>query len=322
MYVDSNIFRYVASGELEIITVGSVRFAYSDVHFDEIIRSGNTDMLKGIEALKAVPLVTNEHGEYDIDHIGVCLEYEDPYENFARYQESTPPDDEGQQGFNELLLRLLGADNFEELSKIPNSLTTIARDAKRYEYPNADELAEKAINVAEDFESFIEKDLSQKRPLTKTRREFGFPYGLSNEDNPIDVIWDSLKEKVEGKVTKEQFFGFESIPGVEVELSRIGSVAGCHLVLNMMGFHPDKGLPKHNKIGNILSDGRHLGYASLCGGFLTSDYRLYKKADAIFKYRKFVAKATHVPYKKEGMIATIIQPSSLKKYSLKENANN
>ncbi len=49
IYSDSNIYRYVARGELEVITVGSVRFAYSSVHFDEMIRTGNLEMLEGIK---------------------------------------------------------------------------------------------------------------------------------------------------------------------------------------------------------------------------------------------------------------------------------
>lgn len=117
IYADSNIYRYVATGELEVTTVGSVRFAYSSVHFDEIIRTGNMDMLKGIKALNAVPVVTNENGEYEIDSIGVCLEYVDPYEKFDEYRADYTDTTEAETSLNELLLRILGADNIDELKK-------------------------------------------------------------------------------------------------------------------------------------------------------------------------------------------------------------
>lgn len=320
IYADSNIYRYVAAGELEITTIGSIRFAYSSVHFDEMIRSGNTEMLRGIEALKAVPLVTNENGEYDIDGIGVCLEYEDPYENFKRYKEDADSSDDAERGLYELLLTFLGADNYEELRKIPRSIVEVALEATTDE--DAGDLVVRASKTAKDLGGLIEKDLSKQRPLSETRKAFGFPKGAAskhgNDKNPIDGIWDHMKSKVEG-ISKDQFFGFEAIPGAEVEQSRMGSVSGCHLILNMVGFHPDKGLPKRDKIRNIMSDGQHIGYASLCGGFLTSDHRLYKKAQAIFEYRKFITTPMHVPYDAEKMSATLVEPGAIKRFKLERN---
>lgn len=84
----------------------------------------------------------------------------------------------------------------------------------------------------------------------------------------------------------------------------------------MLGYHPDKGLPNRDKIRNILSDGQHLGYCSLCGLFLTSDYRLYKKADAIFKFRNYESQAEHAVYKAEGMSATLVEPGSIRRVKL------
>ena len=319
IYADSNIYRYMAAGELEITTVGSIQFTYSSIHFDEMLRSGNMDMLRGIEKLRAVPVVSNENGEYDIDCIGVCLEYEDPYEKFEKYKKDNEHLDNGAEDtIYEMLLRFLGADNYEELKNVPTSIIDIALDAADDNYIDSTELIEKAHKTAKELEGFIENDLSSQIPLLETRKAFGFPNGVashSNEDNPIDAIWDHMKDKV-GSATKDQFFGFETIPGVEIEQSRLGSVAGCHLVLNMVGFYPDKGLPKREKIKNIMSDGQHLGHASLCGAFLTSDSRLYKKAEAIFKYRDFTTQAIHIPYNAEKMSAILSEPGSIKRFKV------
>lgn len=309
----------MASGELEITTIGAIQFTYSHVHFDEILRSGNADILRGIEVLHAVPVVSNENKEYDIDSIGVCFEYEDPYEKFEKYKkEKLHLDEAALNNMQEMLLRFLGADNYEELKNVPSSILDSVNDVADTDYIGSKELVEKAHKTAKDLESLLENDLSEQMPLSNTRKAFGFPKGAtihSNEMNPIDAIWEHMKGNV-GSCTKDQFFGFESIPGVEIEQSQLGTIAGCHMVLNMVGFHPDKGLPKREKIRNIMSDGQHLGHASLCGAFLTSDYRLYKKAEAIFKYRNFVTEAIHVPYKPENMTTILSEPGSIKRFKL------
>ncbi|MBU2112156.1 MAG: hypothetical protein KKE94_00120 [Gammaproteobacteria bacterium] len=319
IYADSNIYRYVAAGELEITTIGSVRFAYSSVHFDEMIRTGNLEMLKGLEALRAVPLVTNENGEYDIDSIGVCLEYVDPYKKFEAYKADYVELPDAEAALNELLLRMLGADNLDELKKAPDTLLSLAEDMKQYFDEEAHDIQERAKLASNDLDLLIQGDLSTRRPLTETRSELGYPKGATslheNDLNPIDEIWERLSSKLTG-VTKEQFFGFEAIPNVDGKRSRIGDVAGCHLILNMIGYHPDRGLPNREKIKNILSDGQHLGYGSMCGCFLTSDYRLYKKADAIFKFRKYASQAEHIEYKSEGMSTTLIEPGSVRRVKL------
>lgn len=323
IYADSNIYRYVATGELEVTTVGSVRFAYSSVHFDEIIRTGNMDMLKGIKALNAVPVVTNENGEYEIDSIGVCLDYIDPYEKFEEYRADYIDTTAAETSLNELLLRMLGAENIDELRKAPDTLLDLADEMKQYFGEEASELQERAKQTSSDLEELIQGDLSTRRPLTEYRSELGYPKGATslhdNDQNPIDRIWERLSPKLNG-VTVEQFFGFDAIPGVEVARSRIGDVAGCHLILNMIGYHPDKGLPNREKIKNILSDGQHLGYGSMCGCFLTSDHRLYKKADAIFKFRKYPSLVEHIEYKSEGMSTILVEPGSVRRVKLERTS--
>ena len=52
-----------------------------------------------------------------------------------------------------------------------------------------------------------------------------------------------------GGIKKNQFFGFEPIPGIQgVQHTQHGGIAGAHTVLNMLGLSPDKGLSKRDKI--------------------------------------------------------------------------
>lgn len=199
----------------------------------------------------------------------------------------------------------------------------LADEMNQYFGEEANELQERAKKTSSDLEELTQGDLSTRRPLTEYRSELGYPKGATslhdNDQNPIDKIWNRLSSKLSG-VTIEQFFGFDAIPGVEVEQSRIGGVASCHLILNMIGYHPDKGLPNREKIKNIISDGQHIGYGSMCGCFLTSDHRLYKKADAIFKFKKYTSQVEHIEYKPEGMSITLVEPGSVRRVKLERSS--
>ena len=207
IYADSNIYRYVARGELEVITVGAVRFAYSSVHCDEMIRTGNLEMLNGIKALNAVPLVTNEKGEYDIDSLGVCLDYVDPYEKFEEYKADYVELLGAESSINEVLLRLLGADNIDELEKVPDTLLEIADAIKPYFAEQASEFQERAESASSDLAALIQGDLSTRKQLAETRSSFGYPKGATSlhesDPSPIDEIWKRISPRFNG-ITKEQ----------------------------------------------------------------------------------------------------------------------
>jgi len=192
IYGDSNVYRYVARGELEVTTVGTVRFAYSSIHFDEMIRTGNLEMLKGIEALNAVPMVTNENGEYDIDSLGVCLDYVDPYEKFEEYKTNYVALPGAESSINEILLRLLGADNIDELKNAPDTLLELVDTIKPYFAEQASEFQKRAESASSDLGALIQGDLSTRMPLTETRSSFGYPKGATSlhesDPNPIDAI--------------------------------------------------------------------------------------------------------------------------------------
>ena len=68
--------------------------------------------------------------------------------------------------------------------------------------------------------------------MSETRCAFGFPKGATSkfgsEKNPIDGIWEHMKDKC-GDISKDQFFGFEAIPDIAMENNRFGSIAACHL---------------------------------------------------------------------------------------------
>ena len=316
IYADSNIYRYLARGELEITTIGSVRFAYSSVHFDEMIRSQNSEALDGMRLINAVPMVSNEDKSHGIDSLGVCFEYEDPHKKFEKYRvETIGVNHDMEMALYDFLVRLMGAENFEELQKIPDMIVEVARELS--ECVDSNEVISRAAEEADKFRNHLHNDLIHAFPIGETRKAFGFPKGANSKcvgvENPIDVIWEHMRGRCRG-VSKDQFFGFEVVPGVRDEISHTGSIAACHMILNMVGFSPDKGLSKKEKIRNIVSDGQHLGLASMCDYFLTADERFFNKAEAIFKYRKANTRSIYLPYFASGMSFVMAEPGSIRKF--------
>lgn len=86
LYLDTNLYRYIAMKELVINTYGEVTFSYSTAHFDDIIANDNNlciiDILKRV---KAGEIIANEDRKHELDYDGVRLDYTDPEARFSRY---------------------------------------------------------------------------------------------------------------------------------------------------------------------------------------------------------------------------------------------
>jgi len=289
IYADMNVFRYIACGDISIVDPERFIWVYSYVHLDEVYRNGNTDALEGMRALKAVEVcdVLNEHFQSE-GNIRL-RDYVDPFERYDRHLEAIS----GFEGSNdhslEYLIRLFGADNFQELQQTPEQLRkeverlTMAVDDER-----KDELVSQARIVSEEVAGVVEKHLKDRVPIDQTRAALG----VSSEErkriektvSPIDEVWNLIAPAILG-VSKDQFFGFEPIPSIRgVDHTQHGAICGAHIVLNMIGISPDKGLAKRDKIQNIMSDGQHTGMASYCNALLSADKGIINKARCIYSY--------------------------------------
>jgi len=303
IYADMNLYRYIACGDISIEKPERFLWLYSYVHLDEVRRNGNMDALEGMRLLGAVEIsdILNAHFQ-SVGNI-VVKSYIDPYERYQQHLEAVS----GYEGHGDFmvehLLRSFGADNFKELSKTPEQLceeidriTSIVDDEER------ENLLKRAKEVSLKMKKSIDTHLKERRPIDQTR----LAMGLTSEDrknaetshSPIDEIWGIMAPSVKG-VTKNQFFGFEPIPGIEgVQHTQHGSIAGAHIILNMLGVSPDKGLAKRDKIKNIMSDGQHVGMASYCNALLSADKRFCDKARAIYTYIGNITNILHFNYQK------------------------
>jgi len=247
IYADMNVFRYVACGDISIVDPERFIWVYSHVHLDEIHRNGNTDALNGMRSLRAVEVcdVLNECFQ-SVGDIRL-REYIDPQERYEGHLEAIS----GSEGANdhsvEHLIRSFGADNFAELQQTPEQLRNeIERLTSAVDDERRDSLVEKARAVSEEMKVVIDQHLKDRIPLDQTRAAFG----VTSEDrkkieksfSPIDEVWNLISPVIPS-ISKDQFFGFKPIPGIEsLQHTQYGAICGAHVVLNLLGISPDRGL--------------------------------------------------------------------------------
>lgn len=306
LYADMNVFRYVAYGDVQILAPDEILWVYSYVHLNEIVRNGNKDALEGIKLLKAVEIADVLNHSFESVGNVVLRNYVDPYERYEEHLEAISGLGDHEDLMIEYLLRFFGADNFTELSLTLKKLRKeVNRLTSNLEGETRVDLLNRAEKVSKEMKESIDTHLKERRPIDKTRSEMGLTSEIrkktENSESPIDELWKILEPSVRG-LTKNQFFGFEPVPGVEgVQHTQHGAITGSHVVLNMLGFSPDTGLAKRKKIKNIISDGQHVGMASYCNGLISADKRLCNKANAVYKYLGSYTKALWFEYKK-GLI--------------------
>ncbi len=303
IYADMNVYRYLACGDISIREPERFIWVYSHVHLDEIHRNGNTDALEGMRLLRAVEISDVLNEEFQSVGNIVLRDYIDPYTRYEQHLDAIAGYEDVADHMVEHLIRSFGADNFKELSETPDQMreeieriTSIIDDERRQQ------IIEKASVVSDELKASIEEHLKESMPIDKTRKAFGVTSearkNIEKSSSAIDEVWGLISPSIPN-VTKNQFFGFEPIPGIEgVQHTQHGAISGAHIVLNMIGISPDKGLAKREKIKNIMSDGQHIGMASYCNALVSADKGIVNKAMCIYSYLKSITTALHFEYKK------------------------
>lgn len=303
IYADMNVFRYVAYGDILITNPHDFTWVYSNVHLDEIHRNGNMDALDGIKFLKAVEISDVLNANFQSVENIVLREYIDPYDRFQQHLEAISGYENINDHIDEYLIRFFGADNFEELSKAPDKAhEEIDRLTSIIDYETRKKLLEKSSTASEEIKNVIENNLKDRMPIDKTRNAFGITSEhrkiLEKSHSPIDDTWDLISSSIPN-ITKNQFFGFEPIPGIEgVQRTQHGVISGAHMVLNMLGISPDRGLAKREKIKSVISDGQHTGMASYCNALVSADNAFSNKARSIYTHLGNITNVLHFEYQK------------------------
>ncbi len=316
IYADMNVYRYVAYGDISIKDPERFLWVYSHVHLDEINRNVNTDALEGMKLLRAVEIadVLNENYR-SIGNI-VLREYVDPNLRYEEHLEAISGVEDTTDVMIEHLLRSFGADNYKQLSKTPEELyEEIDKLTSSLDEKTREELLQKAKLVSIELKESIETHLSNQKPIDQTRKAMGITSEhrkkVEGSQSPIDDIWNIISPAIPN-ISKNQFFGFEPLPGIDyLQHTQYGSISGAHIILNMLGINPDKGLAKREKIKNIISDSQHVGMASYCNALLSADQKLCNKARAIYTYLGNITSALCFKYLKGIVINLSIKESKI-----------
>jgi len=312
LYLDTNLYRYIATKELVINTYGDVTFSYSTAHFDDMIANEqNHSILSILERAKAGEIVSNEDRKHDLDFDAVRLDYTDPEERFNEYASNSAATQEFIQPMLDLMMVIYGGSIDDFRSKIPADILSLTDELEFMNEPEARKPRQAAIDASVDMQSAL-KDFHPE-PLPTTRAALGLRSGASgavnaSKTNPIEVIWDKINPN-DGEHSIKSFFGSKLSDDIENGISRVQSAALCHMMLNMIGYYPDGGLSDQEKQAAIMADGDHIAYGSYCDGFLTSDLRMYNKAKAIYEYKQYPSKVGHVKYDKLGMELNVFDPA-------------
>ncbi|ABV88237.1 hypothetical protein [Shewanella pealeana] len=303
IYTDMNVFRYLACGDISIAEPERFKWVYSHVHLDEIYRNGNQDALEGMKLLKAIEISDVLNQDFQSEGNIVIRDFIDPYLRYEQHLEAIAGYEGTSDHMIEHLIRSFGADNFNELSETPEQMrneieriTSIIPDDRR------ENLINKASAVSNDMNDTIEKHLKNRMPIDKTRSALGITSenrkGIEKSKSAIDDIWDLISPSIQN-ITKNQFFGFEPIQGIEgVQHTQHGAISGAYIVLNMIGISPDKGLAKRDKIKNVMSDGQHAGMASYCNALVSADRGIINKSSCIYSYLNNITNALHFEFQK------------------------
>lgn len=298
-----NVYRYIAYSDISIEKPERFKWVYSYVHLDEIVRNGNTDALEGMKTLGAVEISDVLNDRFESVGDIVLKKYIDPNERYEQHLEAIAGFEDQSNFMVEHLLRFFGADNFNELSLTPEILREeIDRLTSEASNEIRGELLKQAEEVSTEMTKSIYTHLKDRRPIDKTRLEMKLTSEArkkaESSESPIDEVWKIVGPSA-GGLTKNEFFGFESIPGIQgVQHTQHGAFTGAHIVLNMLGLSPDHGLAKRDKIKNIMSDGQHVGMASYCNALLSADKRFCDKACAIYKHTGSITNALWFQYLK------------------------
>lgn len=286
-------------------------WAYSTEHLLEVLRGNNRDALIGIEKLKALEIfsvVDTSKSNWVITGEQRIRNYFDPYARLDELQEAHAQVDEYLTDSMHLFINaLFDKTNIDTLIKSIEDTPKQIRDLlDSVGHPGARSIEYEAIDASKEFASLVDSDIRQLPKIEKQRKEMGLPVNATQLaeafDDPLQYIWEQISPGNPG-LEKDLFFGFKQ-PDLIRNLSdhvysQLDSFATPALLLSFLGYNPDKGM-KDARVLNAMSDSRHVGYASYCQKFLTSDYRLAKKVAAIYHHRGLDCEVMHAPYRRKG----------------------
>ena len=306
VYIDQSVvgdFHEFISDWSRLQQSQDIEWVYSNTHFEEIRRSVNPLIFLAVfENLKAQYIEVVLDDKFKMTGEARIHPHSSPYQQYERYLTTMGEVPLDEKLFHPMLARLNGADNFEQLTLLPekfqSQLEGILAPAGLWD----DQVAENISCHAKELAQFVDEKLAETRSLETLRKLIGTDKGkignLKTTDNPVQEIWKIISAKFNG-ISADQFFGFDPPhkPGYDSWPLYLG-IIGCYQMLNSLGYRADKKISCEEKVPNTLSDSAHVAHAAFCDVLMSGDSRLCDKARAIYRYKDIKTQVLHTKFEK------------------------
>lgn len=289
VYLDHNIFDEIRKKRLNLKPSDDVIWVYSHESLSEIKRSGDLQFLDVLDEIKARKIEVTLNSKFRITNDAQIHSYRSVREEYECYLEATSEFDLDDSSELEIMARLHGASNHSEVlshsSVFENNIKSLLEPLGVYD----ESIKSEVERVCEMIDEFVHGAMQEIGTIDEIRNAMGAGRGragnLADTDDPISGIWELISNRLHG-LTQDQFFGFDPVDkqGYEEWPFFLG-IVGCYSILNHLGFSPDTGLTKPQRLPSIMSDASHVGHAAYCHGLLSLDKRLLVKAGAIYRYK-------------------------------------
>ncbi len=267
VYFDQNVLGDIFSGCYEFKNFDRHKVVFSDEHFWEIKRGENHDVLKVLSSLRPykINMKIDSFGritdEYSIDR---CYDVIDAYKKFIPHADS----DINRTLFYPFIAIIFGGDfDPDQVNWLVDKLIDLMMNVKTGN-PAFDTLIAAEIKRT-DWDSL--RQIKPNPSLDLLRRKLKLHNGSASNyktsDNPIIELWSHANNAYPPSIEIDEFFGFKNPHCRQYFYNSWPdhlAYSACYMTLNIIGFRPDKGLAKVNRVAANLSDSVHVAYARNC----------------------------------------------------------
>lgn len=198
IYLDHNIVDDISKGFFELPSDASFLWVYSNEHFVEIERAGDTRFLDVLGDLKAQQLELILDDQFRITGEARLLGDTDPHASFDSWRAAKADFPASGEYFSAVVSRIFGAANDEALHRVPDDferdVSVLLESAGLL-----DQEHEEAVARAWDaMHRMVAQHLAECPNVEKQREAFGTHGGrgsnLADHDNPLEEIWELVCE--------------------------------------------------------------------------------------------------------------------------------
>jgi hypothetical protein len=291
IYIDHNIIQYDYDDVIRLRNIDDYCYVYSDEHFNELSRKEDDRYFSVLRRIKARKIKINLDDKFRIQNEATIMDYVDPRTLYEEYLELIGTSKRLSELFKNIQPFCMGNKDAIDPMQLQEEFTSQTKGLIASNEVLPHEIVSKYGELIDTIGVGLHKTLTEAKskilPIEKMRKKItsaNLSELRDGEEKVVDRIWELVKDKFPG-LTKDQLFGKESNTIINPNNNSLFiKIVQCHSILNTLGYYPDKGLTRINKVNGINSDGSHIAYSIFCSALMSADDRLCKKAKAIFEY--------------------------------------